>query len=191
MSILLNNITGNPERNPQLSFVIANAMYESIKFLAQDKNSALDIKLKWPNDVLVNERKIGGILLESISFGKQTHIVIGLGVNITEAPITVSFPATSLYDQGIILNHPDEFLNVLMNKFEVLYNNWRKDNNFIKTRDEWMSRAYNINKVITIENNHRRFSGIFKGIGLDGSMLLELSSGEICKFTTGNVLKGK
>ena len=175
-------------RYPQLSFVIANAVFEAITKLAQDKKVNLDIKLKWPNDILINGKKVGGILLESISLLNKNYVVIGMGINIIEAPGNVSFPSTSLYDEGIMLESYDELLDLVMNKFDMLYKRWVEDNNFNRTRKDWMRRAYNINKVITIDDGNRRLSGIFKEIDLDGSICIQLASGQLYNLTAGDVL---
>ncbi|GAB4168829.1 MAG: biotin--[acetyl-CoA-carboxylase] ligase [Rickettsiaceae bacterium] len=186
-SVLLNT-KAELKRYPQLSFVTANAVYETISTFTKGKNLTLNIGLKWPNDVLINGKKVAGILLESISFGEKKYVVVGIGVNVMESPSAVSFPATSLYDEGIILKHPDEFLCILISKFDRLYKQWLLDNSFARTRKNWLRRAYNLNKVITIDDNARRISGVFKEIDFNGSLQLQLASGQFCNFTTGIVL---
>jgi len=64
-SILLDSSV-DCKKHPQLSFVIANAVFEALTKLAQEKKINLNIQLKWPNDILVDGKKVGGILLESI-----------------------------------------------------------------------------------------------------------------------------
>ncbi len=186
-SILLNNCV-DFKRHPQLSFVIANAVFASLAKLAQEKKINLNIQLKWPNDILINGKKVGGILLESISLLDTNYVAIGIGINILEAPSKVAFPATSLYDEGLILESADELLDLVMDKFNKLYKRWIVDNNFIKTRKDWLRRAYNINKVITIDDGNRRLSGIFKEIDLDGSMRIQLASGQLYNLAAGDVL---
>ena len=186
-SILLDSSV-DCKRHPQLSFVIANAVFEALTRLAQEKKIKLNIQLKWPNDILIDEKKVGGILLESISLLNKNYIVIGIGINIIEAPANVSFPATSLYDEGLRLESTDELLDVIMNKFDKLYKRWVADNNFIRTRKDWMRRAYNINKVITIDDCNRRLSGIFKEIDFDGSIRIQLASGQLYNLAAGDIL---
>jgi len=189
-SILLDSNV-DPKRHPQLSFVIANAMYDSVAKLAAKHKLSLNIELKWPNDVLIGGKKVAGILLESISFANKNYVVIGFGVNVMEAPISLDRPATSLFDEGIELDNPDEFLSILMSKFEKLHTRWCADNNFVKTRKDWMRRAYNLNKLIVVDDGVRRISGIFKGIDFNGTMQLELTGGQLCNLVAGEVLTGK
>ena len=184
-SILLDSPV-DPKRHPQLSFVAANAMYEAIATLAAKHNLNLNIELKWPNDVLIDGKKVAGILLEAISFAGKNYVVIGIGANVMASPI-IDRPVTCLSDQGIKLDNPDELLDILMNKFHDLYSQWQMDNSFVRTRNDWTSRAYNLNKNIAVDDGVQRISGIFKGIELDGSMRLQLISGEVINLVAGEV----
>lgn len=188
MSILLTS-SANPKDHPQLSFLAANALYDSIKYLAKERGVNLDIKLKWPNDVLVGGRKVAGILLESISFDDKNYVVIGFGVNVMEAPkIDAGYKSTSLSDEGITLNHADEFMNILVNKFDKLYRQWYAHASFMKTRKDWLRRAYNLNKIITIDDGLHRVSGIFKEIDLDGAIVLQLNDGQFSTINSGTII---
>ncbi len=186
-SILLDS-SADPKNHPQLSFIIANAVHDSIKELARASKLNLDIRLKWPNDILINNKKVAGILLESINFNSKHYVIIGLGINIMQAPLSLKKTVTSLLNENIKLNHPHEFLNILIDKFDRLYSQWLIGNDFTKTKEYWMKYAYNLNKPITVGNGVNRISGIFRGINSDGSMKLELASGKLCNITNGEVL---
>ena len=186
-SILLVS-NADPKRHPQLSFVIANAMYESIATFAAKYKLALDIKLKWPNDVLIGGKKVAGILLESIKFKDKNYVVVGFGVNVMKAPTNIGRAVTSLFDEGIQFQHSDEFLFMLINKFDKLYKQWKLENNFVQTRKNWLKCAYNLRKVITVDDGASRISGIFKDIGFDGALRLQLASGQVHNVVAGEVL---
>ena len=85
--------------------LIALTLAQTIKQLSQN----IDVKIKWPNDVIVNGGKISGILLENI---KDNIWCIGIGVNITSSPKldNAPYPITSLQEEGIILDRK-EFLH--------------------------------------------------------------------------------
>jgi len=185
-SILLENEFA-PKKNAQLSFVIANAVYEAVNHLAKERNLKLNMKLKWPNDILIDGHKLAGILLESISIKNKKYVVIGFGVNTLHTP-KIDKKTISLNDIGIQINDPNEFLNILMSKFEKLYQQWKLENNFVRTRKDWLRRAYNLNKVITIDDGARRVSGIFKDIDLDGALRLQLASGQYCNIVAGELV---
>lgn len=175
------------KKNSQLSFLVANTVFEVINHLAREKAIKFDIKLKWPNDVLVDDKKIAGILLESVSLKNKNYVVIGIGVNIDKVP-DINRKVTCMRELGFEIESPSAFLNILMAKFEKLYGQWKSDNNFIRTRRDWMRRAYNLNKVIIVDDGSRRISGVFKEIDLDGTMRLQLASGQYCNITSGEVL---
>ena len=188
-SILLTNNV-EPKRYSELSFLAANAVYEAISFFTKQQDLHLDVKLKWVNDVLISGKKVAGILLESISLGGQNYVVIGFGVNVLKAPkLNSKYPVTSLRDNGILLDNSDEFLNVLMNKFDSLYKQWCHEGSFIKTRKSWLRNAYNINNVVTIDDGSTQVSGVFKDINDQGAMQLQLDNGEILCIHKGTVVK--
>lgn len=185
-SILL-NVDIDRFRLPELSFIMSNTIYEVVEFFAKKNNLSLDLKLKWPNDVLVDEKKIAGILLESISLSGKNYVVIGFSVNLLKTPIIENRIVTSLIEEGLIILSSNEFLDELMNKFNFFYKEWLEDNNFSKTRDLWLTRAYNLNKPITIDNGVDVLSGMFRGIGQDGSLKIELSNGKIRAISSGEL----
>lgn len=175
------------KKNSQLPFLVANAVFEAINHFAKERDIKLDIKLKWPNDVLVDNKKLAGILLESVSLQDKNYVIIGIGVNIDKAP-DINRQVICMKDLGFDFENPNDFLNILMAKFEKLYTQWKSDNNFIKTRKDWMRRAYNLNKVIIVDDGLRRISGVFKEIDFDGSMRLQLAGGQYCNVASGEVL---
>ena len=175
-------------RLPQLSFLAANALYETILFFTLKQKLKLDIALKWPNDVLINHKKVAGILLESVSFAGRRYAVAGIGVNIISYPKNLSRSVTSLAEERIYSGSSDEFLNILMIKFDKLYKKWLRSGDFTKVREDWLGRAYNLYKVITVDNGLQRMSGIFKTIDMDGSIMLELASGEVCNLSSGEII---
>lgn len=175
------------KKNSQLPFLVANAVFEAINHFAKERGIKLDIKLKWPNDVLVDNKKLAGILLESVSLQDKNYVVIGIGMNIDKVP-DIDRKVICMKDFGFEFDSPNDFLNILMIKFEKLYAQWKSDNNFIKTRKDWMRRAYNLNKVIIVDDGLRRISGVFKEIDLDGSMRLQLAGGQYCNIAAGEVL---
>src|SRR5688572_28383279 len=98
-------------RSATLGFAAGLALDHAIRTAAPDVafRLALDgvegpqarLRLKWPNDVLVDGAKVAGILLEAVSLpGDLTAVVIGFGVNVLHAPEDVPYPATSLAARG-------------------------------------------------------------------------------------------
>ena len=176
-------------RTKELSFLTAIVLRETIlEFIDKLKAPKADIKLKWPNDVLIEGKKVSGILLESINIQGINYVIIGIGVNTHFVPNTPSISATSLLSEGIILKSPDSFLNTFMDKFQLHYSKWQKADSFFDSiRSRWLECAYNLNKSITVDNGIEKISGIFKGIDNQGAICVELANGELCSFSSGQV----
>lgn len=175
------------KKNLQLPFLVANVVFETIYHFAKEHSIQLNIQLKWPNDVLINNKKVAGILLESLLTHNKSYIIIGIGVNIEEVP-NIDAAVTCTKEWGICIESPSYFLYILMTKFDTMYNQWIVDNNFVVTRQNWIRHAYNLNKPITVDDGCSKISGVFKDISLDGTLRLEVNSGEYCNIFAGEVL---
>ena len=186
-SILLRSQT-TPIQNQQLPFLVSNAVYSTLNYFAKKDKVNVNIKQKWPNDVLINGKKVAGILLESHTHNQQNYLIIGIGINILASPEQANFPASSLVNEGIILQHTDELLNVLMLEFRRLYQQWCIDYSFKVIRQQWLKRAYNLNKVITIDDGHCKVSGIFKDLDFSGSLVLQMPDQTLRSFVVGDLL---
>lgn len=150
----------------QIVFIVSLSLLETLRLLFPDIN----ICLKWPNDVLVNDRKISGILLEK---GEGDYIIAGIGVNIAAAPKIdgLVYPAQSLADFGFETERLDLFWAYLQT-FEANYKLWREQG-FETIRSRWLANAKNLGKEILVRMNNEERSGIFAGVDENGTLLLE------------------
>lgn len=148
-----------------------------------EKELRAKIFLKWPNDVLIDDAKISGILLEK---GPLDYVIIGLGVNVKKCPENpdILYPTTSLAKQGCHIRAP-ELLDKYVERFS---HNLAKLNEegFADLRVEWLKRAKNLGKLITIRQNKKMEEGIFIGIDENACLLLETSAG-LSKKLAGDV----
>ncbi len=163
----------------QLVCIIGLSMAKTIKSLAEN----LDVKIKWPNDVLVNGKKISGILLEKI---EDSNWAVGIGVNILNSPDleNVVYQATSLKENGIILDRI-EFLVYYLKQFMADFDNYNK-NGFNQVQENWLKLAYNYQQNITIKNDKSVMSGVFSGLDENGYLLLE-ENNEIKRVVAGDL----
>lgn len=159
-------------------FISAIAMVESLKQLI---NKKINLKIKWPNDVLLNNKKICGILLEN---DLQKHLLtVGIGVNIDDSPTfddKILFPPTNIRKEGFVINR-DELLKIFLKKFEEF-----DVSNFNVIKNKLIEYFYNFSKEIVIKNNNEETIGIFKDIGNDGSLILDCN-GVDKRFFSGDV----
>ncbi len=160
----------------QLSFVMAIVVYKTIRFLAVGSENS--IKLKWPNDILINEEKVSGILLESISINNNNYLIIGIGINVKDSPLNIDQLTTNLFARNISVRNLEYLLGLLMVNFEKYFSRW-KEQGFSKIRQYWLKRAYKLGQMVTINDGNINISGVFKDIGENGCIIIKLASGEV------------
>ena len=164
-----------------LSFVAALAAHKAICALAlkaglpqlQDA-----LMLKWPNDLLLDDRKLGGVLLESEpAGGGRTAVIAGFGMNLAHAPQGpgLRWPAACLARYGLKLE-PEEVIGPLNDSFMRWRDVWRRSG-FAPVRKAWEKRAWGLGRMIAFNTGRGRIEGLFRGLGEDGALLLETKNG--------------
>lgn len=170
----------------QLSFLTVVAMRLAIEKVA--KKQVLDIKNKWPNDLLINEKKICGILVEGRNIKDNADFaVVGVGLNLVSNPHNVMFAATNLQDCGLQISSL-EMLKKFLDEFEKIYEDWLMFG-FIKTRNLWLQRAYKLHEKISVKDGEKVVEGIFKNIDESGNLILEVN-GQERKIIAADILVG-
>lgn len=146
----------------------------SLAKTVQSLSSESVIKIKWPNDVFLNNKKISGILLENI---KNDLWAIGIGVNIASSPeiSNAVYQAGSLKENGIILDRTDFLRYYLKNFVEDL--RLYQEKGFAPLKEQWLSLAMNLNKEITIRNENVEKTGVFLTLDDNGYLLLKTNKG--------------
>jgi BirA family biotin operon repressor/biotin-[acetyl-CoA-carboxylase] ligase len=172
----------------QLSFVAAIAAAETLEGIVPEHEG---ITCKWPNDVLLNGKKLGGILLESFTMpdehGKHRQwVVVGVGINVDSFPEHVMFPATCLKEAGVEIISAKIVLSRFIYNFIHRYDAWIKKG-FKEVHDEWMERAHHVGKPIEVIIGDKQADGVFDGIDSTGRLLLRQKSGAVTTITAGDV----
>jgi len=162
----------------QLSFAAALAVSDMLAGFAP----AADIRLKWPNDVLAEGRKIAGLLLEA---APPDTLVIGIGVNLTAHPAKTTYGATSLADLGLAPPPPNIALQNLAASLAKWYELWLRDG-FAPLREAWLARATGLGAPIRVRLTNKEISGIFLGVDETGALLLQ-HGGATHKIAAGEV----
>jgi len=183
---LMSTLLLNPGRPAavcaQLSFVSALASADAVAHFAP----SADIKVKWPNDVLADGRKISGILLESASAGGEPYfLAIGIGINLAHFPTDTIFPATSLAWLGVPVPPVADALTELAAAFAKWYEVWRAQG-FAAIRDAWLARAANLGGRIRARLQNGELTGVFEGIDETGALILR-EGGKIRTIAAGEV----
>ena len=164
---------------PALSLVAGLALAEAIDIAAPDAS----VILKWPNDVLLGDAKLAGILLER----SGERVVAGFGVNLAGAPSIAGRETAAL--NGIAEVLPQAFAPLLAAKFAQLLSVWRSADpaHFAQA---WMARAHPIGTSLEVHSAPgERISGTFDGIEADGAMRLR-RDGRVDIIRSGDVMLG-
>lgn len=175
-----------PDAVPQLGFVAGIALHDAIRSHAGDTSQAL-LKLKWPNDLLINARKAGGILLEShIQQDGKIAVVAGIGLNVQNHPVTTGLEATSLENEGIPAT-ANSALDCLAKAFSAWYQDWNNSAGFPSIREAWLNRALDVGTLMSVKQPNGTIKGSFSGLDKHGALILLTKTGEKKHITAGDV----
>lgn len=138
-------------------------------------------QIKWPNDILLNHKKVAGILVESVWSGSEVDsLVIGMGINVYKPSMppseSLKFPATSIEDE--LEKEPPNREEILLNILSALIS-WREKmitKEFIQTWEERL--AFRGEQVHTLVDGNVSSSGILDGLEPDGSLRLQDEHGK-------------
>lgn len=166
---------GGPADAALRSFMAANALFEALA-LHVDRTK---LAVKWPNDVLLSDCKVAGILLESMGAADGIEwLAVGVGVNLKTVPEDVkgaAFPPTSLAEHSDLVT-PENFLSKLAANFateEAIL----KELGFGKIREDWLKRAARLGEVITARTSREEITGTFESIDEAGNLILRTPKG--------------
>ena len=174
----------NKQKNiHELSFLIAIAINEAIR--CELKNSKIKIENKWPNDIVVDSKKISGTLIESqFQNNEILYNIVGVGINIKNKPLETIFPACCINDFSKEISVENILQNFLDNldKFLLQWQNF----GFLPIRNKWLENAWNINKEVSIITQSKKITGIFENIDSEGNIEIKSQDGLI-KLNIGDV----
>jgi len=148
------------------------------------------VLIKWPNDVLIGEHKVCGILAEQHSIDGRFGIVIGIGINLNNslspAPTEVQQRATSVFD---LTNEHHDLTTVLievLNDLATLQQRLKRQPTAVLA--EANATNFLSGRMIVLQTGDRRHEGICRGIDEDGALVLESSVGAIERHAGGTVV---
>lgn len=172
VSVIVELVDG---RDPgQLAFVAALAAVDAL-------GPHGDVRLKWPNDVLLGGRKLAGILIEV----ENRLAVIGLGVNLVSAPGDTRLPATTLPNPP----PPRELLAGFCAGLDRWYRRWAAEG-FAPVRARWLLCADGLDKPIEVRLPQETLTGRFAGLDDAGGLILDQAAGARRIISAGDVCFG-
>jgi BirA family biotin operon repressor/biotin-[acetyl-CoA-carboxylase] ligase len=171
----------------QLSLVACVAAGEALHSILPPGHS---LRYKWPNDLLLNGKKVGGILLEALVTPNtpETAYLIGCGINLVSPPSIARYPATAFQAEGIYVAY-EETLQKVGASIQHHLALWKKDG-FSPIRTLWVTSAMGLGTHISLDAAGTLYEGLFKGIDEEGALILQTPQGTI-KRVTGEVLRNE
>jgi len=191
-----NNWVSTKEKSLTFSFILQPEMQleklgllpllTGVSIVEAIKSAAsIQTGLKWPNDIMLNEKKMGGILVESKSGQNGLGVVIGVGLNINESeqdiPNSLSKQATSLAIYSNSSYSRELILSAILNEFEQLYQNQMDD-----IIPLWQEYCIHRDTSVTFHSENHRSRGIFQGINSLGHAEININ-GKTESFSAGMV----
>ncbi len=186
VSVLLSPEAPLPEIH-QLSFVASLAIVEALTPLIPQGEK---LRCKWPNDLLLNGKKLGGILLESFetleATGPKRWVVIGIGVNIDHCPEELENPATYLKEAGVEIISAKIVLSRFIHHFIECYGVWQ-EKGFTTIRKSWLKHCEGLGREVKVSLPQETIYGIFHALDAQGNLTLKLSNGKTRKIAAGDL----
>lgn len=169
---------------PTLALVAGLASYQAVApFVRHPGNHRDDILLKWPNDLLIGTRKLGGVLLERV----DDAVIVGIGVNLAHHPDGTERPTTSLAAEGRLHPPADAFLTDLARAFADALEIWRSEG-LAPIRAAWLAAAHPVGTPLTTHAaDGAPVAGTFDGLAPDGACRLRLADGGVRLIHAGDV----
>jgi BirA family biotin operon repressor/biotin-[acetyl-CoA-carboxylase] ligase len=168
----------------RLSFVTALAVHDLVSAYA--KHAA--VRVKWPNDVLVDGKKVAGILLESSGqegVDQVPWLAVGVGVNLVYAPAVATYPTTFVGAHGPAPSAA-EALAELAEAWETRFRVWRVSG-FAAIREAWLQVAAGVGQPVEVRLPNETLTGRFETLMPDGALSLLLPTGARRAITAGEV----
>ncbi|MBI3996467.1 MAG: biotin--[acetyl-CoA-carboxylase] ligase [Candidatus Omnitrophica bacterium] len=174
---------------PQLSLVAGLAAVQTIQ-----QSAGLFATIRWPNDVLIDGKKVCGILVEAAipfstqhqAHSTQSYVIIGVGLNVTTDPLDLPEHATSLKAAGAMHADSYELTAALCRQFQTWYDVWSSQG-FAPIREALRPFMGLFGQVVHIAAGSSRFEGTASDLDEQGRLVVRLDSGVQRAFDMGEV----
>jgi len=175
-----------PSRVVQIPLIAGVAMTKAIR-----ETVLLQPTIKWPNDILIDKKKIGGILTEmSSEIDGVNYVILGIGLNVnmpasllTEETAGI---ATSIIDKCGAYTSRVKLVQCFLNEFEIIYTKFLASG-FSSVRDEWKALNNTIGSRVKVSDGEKEIEGEALDIDNDGFLLVRKENGDISRIISGDV----
>ncbi len=163
-----------PYKTPQLTLITGVAAMKAINNV-----TGLKTKIKWPNDIIINGKKLAGILAEmNAEMEKVNYIVVGIGINVNVKSFNdeLKDKATSIYIETGKKFKRSDIINEFINQFIKYYNEFCQKG-FSVFKNEYNENCANVGMSVKTLGGKEQITGIAKGVNSDGELVIENENG--------------
>lgn len=179
-----------PDKASMLTLVMALAVAEAI-----EEVTALPVGIKWPNDIVINKKKVVGMLTEMSTTPEMDeiqYVVVGVGINVNmgsaeEFPEEIRQTATSLkLESGRQINRA-VLIEHILTRFEHNYERFEQTLDLSGLMDAYQRRLVNVGAQVRVLDPAGEYVGISRGINQTGELIVEREDGSVTNVYAGEV----
>ena len=173
-----------PDKVSMLTLVMAMAVAEAVR------SYGADAYIKWPNDIVLNGKKLCGILTEMhIASQGEYFVIVGVGVNVRQQtfPWEIADMATSIKNELNIEIRNEELLERILQSFEKFYQEFTLRGDFCLLLDDYNDILINRGNCVKVLDPKGEFTGIARGINELGELYVEREDGQLVTVYAGEV----
>ncbi len=175
-----------PSKVAQIPLIAGIALTKAIR-----ENVPLQPMIKWPNDILIGKKKVGGILTEmSSEIDGVNYVILGIGVNVNTPTALLSEEtagvATSLIDEYGVYTSRTKLVQGFLNEFEIIYTKYLAFG-FSSVRNEWKALNNTIGSWVKVSDGENKIEGEALDIDNDGFLLVRKKDGGVTRIISGDV----
>ncbi len=179
-------LPGAPAKAYQVSLVTGLAVAEALRTLVSGIPN-IDVRLKWPNDILVGRSKMGGILVESTqAAGGDLAVVIGIGLNLVSHPADGPRPASDFGVFGAALP-VQAVLSEVHERLTHWLAIWSGGEGFADVRAAWLHLSGPLGERLVVNSGAGPVEGFYQGLDIDGALILTDAAGIQHTYSYGDV----
>ena len=179
----------SPMQAPLLTMMAGLSAHAAIQ-----AQTGLQLDLKWPNDLILNGKKLGGILTEMHADTSLVRfVIVGIGINVNQEKFSgeLNGIATSLYAETGKNQSRLELLARLLREFESDYNRFLREGASSVTKRFTKASSYAVGKKVRVTNGAESFTGVTAGLAPEGLLQVEREDGKTVMVIAGDVAEIK
>lgn len=162
----------SPKEHFLFTAITANSIIRCLKYFISE-----NIKIKWPNDIIINDNKIAGIMTDLIIQNNKKYIILGIGINISNSPIITDYKTCCLNDFNPTIKHDEillSFLETFFSEYDLILKKEYK-----KIIEKFKNNMKNLGeKTLLLLPSGKKQNVILKNLNFDGSLLIEKNKKE-------------